>query len=259
MDDTYSNKIRKIKREILTACYNTKEGHIASSFSILDILYVLYNDVMNISIDNLNDPCRDRFVLSKGHASIGLYAILRDKGFFEDSLDTFGKFGSILGGHPDCNKIPGIEASTGSLGHGAPMAVGMALGLKIQKNPAHVYTLVGDGEINEGSVWEGLLIAKHHNLNNFTIIVDYNHSTDRAVDISDIDSKMKSFGFDSFIVDGHAPEALREALRMRGEKPTAIIAETIKGNGIKDMEDNPAWHHRMPTEEEYGRFMEELS
>ena len=168
-------------------------------------------------------------------------------------------YGSRLGGHPDCNKVPGVEASTGSLGHGVPMAVGMALGFKIKGNPAHVYTLAGDGEINEGSIWESFLVLNHNKLNHFTFILDYNHSTDRAVDLGDIGAKFCSFGFHVIKINGHDHAAIEKALRWRGDKPVAILAETVKGRGITGMEDNPAWHHRIPTGEEYRMFMEELS
>ena len=251
--------IRELKKEVLETCYRVKEGHVASAYSILDILYVLYHDVLNCSPSRKDDPNRDRFVLSKGHAAIGYYAVLKHAGYIEEPLDTMCKFNSRLGGHPDCNKVPGIEVSSGSLGHGVPMAVGIAWALKIQKNYAHVYVLAGDGEVNEGSVWEALLIANHHKLNNLTLIVDYNHSTDRAVDLGDLDDKLSSFGFEVIKTDGHDHALIKQALLVRGEQPIAVIANTVKGCGIEEMRNNPAWHHRIPTAEEYSRFMEELS
>ena len=254
-----NKELKNIKKEILKACYVAREGHVASSYSILDILYVLYGDVLNISPDKVNDVNRDRFILSKGHAAIGYYAILRHYGYFSDAVDSMCKYGSILGGHPDANKINGVEVSTGSLGHGLPVAVGMALGLKILKNDAHIYCLIGDGEINEGSMWESLLICNHHKLNNITLILDYNHSTDRAIDIKDIGSKFECFGFETVSVDGHNHDEIRKTLLIRGDKPVAVIANTVKGNGIIEMTNNPAWHHRIPTEEELNRFLEELS
>lgn len=259
MDQYNISVVKTLKREILTACYHTREGHVASSYSVLDILYVLYDKVLDVEAISTKKPNRDRFVLSKGHAAIGYYAILKHFGFINESIDTMCAYNSRLGGHPDCNKIPGVEASTGSLGHGVPMAVGMAMGLKIQNNLAHVYVLAGDGEINEGSVWESLLIASHHCLDNLTVIIDYNHSTDRAVDLNDLSQKLKSFGLNVISIDGHNHDEIQRAMLDRSNMPVAIIANTIKGNGIKEMINNPAWHHRIPTDEEYKLFMEELS
>lgn len=254
-----NEELNGIKKEILKACYITREGHVASSYSILDILDVLYSEVLNISPDRLNDTKRDRFVLSKGHAALGYYAILKHYGYISESIETMCGYGSTMGGHPDANKVNGVEFSTGSLGHGVPMAVGTALGLKILKNDSHVYCLIGDGEINEGSIWESLLICNHHKLKNITLILDYNHSTDRAVSIDNIVCKFESFGFKTITINGHNYDEIKEALLMRCDKPVAVIANTVKGNGISEMINNPAWHHRIPTEEELNRFLEELS
>jgi len=255
-----NNKIQQLKKYILQACFNSKEGHIPSAFSILDILYVLYNSILKVDPANPNDLSRDRFFLSKGHASLGLYAILADRGFFPiEELDSFGKFSSMLGGHPDCNKIPGVEASTGSLGHGLPIATGVAMALKIQNNGASVYVIVGDGECNEGTIWETALLAANHNLNNLTCIVDYNHSNDRALLLGDLSEKFKSFGWNTLEVEGHNHDALIKNLNLKHQnKPTAIIANTIKGKGIKVMENNPAWHHKTPTELELKEMLQEL-
>ena len=255
-----NNKIQQLKKYILQACFNSKEGHIPSAFSILDILYVLYNSILKVDPANPNDLSRDRFFLSKGHASLGLYAILADRGFFEiEELDSFGTFSSMLGGHPDCNKIPGVEASTGSLGHGLPIATGVAMALKIQNNGASVYVIVGDGECNEGTIWETALLAANHNLNNLTCIVDYNHSNDRALLLGDLSEKFKSFGWNTLEVEGHNHDDLIKNLNLKHQnKPTAIIANTIKGKGIKVMENNPAWHHKTPTELELKEMLQEL-
>ena len=254
------NDVLTIKRNILETSFRTQEGHIASSFSILDILYVLYRDVLRVDPQNPEWADRDRFILSKGHASLGYYAILEAFGFLPPGeLDTFCAHGSRLGGHPDRNKVPGVEASTGSLGHGLPIAVGMALALQIRKGPARVYCLVGDGELNEGSMWESLLLAAQHNLSNLTCIVDYNHSTDRALDISALEAKFKAFNWEIFAVDGHGHDALRDALRTANPaRPTAIIANTIKGHGCKMMENNPEWHHKSPNEEQLRAMLEGL-
>ncbi len=251
--------MNELKRMIVKSAATAGEGHIASAFSILDILWVLYDRVLSIHPERPDDPDRDRFILSKGHASLGLYAVLAKKEFFPASeLDTFGTYKSILGGHPDRNKVPGVEASTGSLGHGFPVAVGVAIGLKIKENSAHVYVLVGDGECNEGTVWESALLAAHHNLDNLTCIIDYNHSTDRALSVGDLVTKFTSFGWESVEVDGHDHTAIEKALLLRTGAPIAIIANTTKGKGLQMMENNPAWHHKAPTESELKNILQQL-
>jgi transketolase len=246
-----SERINELKRQILKMSYESKEGHIPSAFSILDILYVLYNKIMSKD---------DRFILSKGHGSMALYVVLADKGLLhKEELDTFCQFNSNLGGHPDSNKIEAVIASTGSLGHGMPMAVGVAMALKIKKNIQRVYTLVGDGECNEGSIWEAAMIASHQGLTNLTCIVDYNRSTDRALPIDDISAKFQAFGWYVFEIDGHDHDVLSSWLgRTHPTKPVAIICNTIKGKGIKRLENNPAWHHRYPTDLEYEEMLTEL-
>lgn len=240
---------------------NAGEGHIPSALSIIDIIWVLYDRIMRINPNSPKDGDRDRFILSKGHGSLALYSVLAEKGFFPvDELSTFAKYDSRLGGHPDCNKVPGVEASTGSLGHGFPMGVGMALGMRICKNRRHVYVLVGDAECNEGSIWEAALLAAHHKLSNITCIVDYNHSTDRALALGNLTAKFTSFGWSASSVNGHDHNALYEALtQTANDQPTAIVAETIKGFGCTHMENNPAWHHRVPTDDELLEILEELS
>lgn len=253
--------MNNLKKKIVESAANSGEGHIGSAFSILDILWVLYDKVLKYNPSKPEDFKRDRFILSKGHASLGLYVILSAKGFFpENELEKFGSYDSILGGHPDRNKVPGVEASTGSLGHGFPMAVGTALGLRIQKNPARVFALIGDGEANEGTIWESALLASHHKLTNLTCIVDYNHSTDRALLVGDLAKKFKAFGWNTITIDGHSHKDIYKALITRHKsKPTAIIAETIKGSGSKIMENNPAWHHKSPNKEELELILKELT
>jgi len=253
--------IADLKKETLKMSLESKEGHLASAFSILDILYVLYHKVLRIDPKHPSNPKRDRFILSKGHASLGLYAILANLGFFSKrDLATFCQYESKLGGHPDRNKVPGVEVSSGSLGHGFPMAVGIALGLKITKNPARVYALVGDGESNEGTVWESALLASHHHLDNLCCIVDQNHSSDRALSLENLEHKFTSFGWECISIDGHAHKEIEQALKKKHSgKPLVIIANTIKGFGSKMMENNPAWHHKSPTQEEYEVILEELS
>jgi len=228
--------LNRLKRQIVLAACAAGEGHIASAFSVLDMLWILYDQVLRFDPKNPRSDERDRFVLSKGHGSLALYAVLAEKGFFPAAeLEGFAEFHSRLGGHPDCNKVPGVEASTGSLGHGLPMGVGM--GLRIRKIDRRVVVLVGDGECNEGSIWEAALLAAHHHLANLTCIVDYNHSTDRALLMGDIASKFASFGWVASGINGHDHDALLEALtRGRQDRPTVIVAETVKGFGCKIME-----------------------
>lgn len=227
-------------------------GHLASAFSILNILWVLYNRVLKK---------KDYFILSKGHGCMSLYVVLAEKGVFDKTwLNDFAKFNSKLGGHPDSRKVPGVEASTGSLGHGLPMAVGMALGLKIIKSKKRVYCLIGDGEANEGSIWEAMMLGAEHQLDNLCCIIDNNHSTDRALKLGDLKNKLISFGWEVIEIDGHDHEAIFQALSLKSQdRPRAIIARTIKGYGVKQMENNPAWHHRVPTKPEVKLMLEELS
>lgn len=252
--------INALKRSVVEAAFRAGEGHVASAFSVLDILWVLYNKILKIHPERPDDPSRDRFFLSKGHASLGLYAVLAEKGFFSPKeLENFGAFKNTLGGHPDRNKVPGVEASTGSLGHGFPMAVGAALGLKITSSPSRVFVLIGDGEANEGTVWESALLAAHHRLDNLTLIADHNHSTDRALGIGNLAKKFEAFGWQSVTVDGHDHAAIEKILKSKHTgAPLAVIAETVKGHGVKMMEGNPEWHHKAPSEAELAVILKEL-
>jgi len=257
----HQSHINRLKKDIVLATMRASEGHIPSAFSILDILWVLYSRVLHIDPNNPKSDGRDRFILSKGHGALALYAVLSERGFFSTSeLDSFATFNSPLGGHPDCNKVPGVEASTGSLGHGLPMSIGMAMGMRIRGVNSNVYVLVGDAECNEGSIWESALLAPHHKLSNLICIVDYNHSTDRALLLGDIAAKFSSFGWFASAIDGHDHNSIYNSLIKREpDRPTAIIAETVKGCGCKRMENNPAWHHGAPTHEELPSILEELS
>lgn len=253
-------EINELKRQILLMSYKSGEGHIPSAFSILDILWILYNKIMVVSPKNPSNETRDRFILSKGHGCMALYVVLADLGFFpQKTLDTFCEFDSILGGHPDMNKVPGIEASTGSLGHGLPIAIGVAMGLRIKKNNAHVYVLVGDGECNEGSIWESLLIGANHGLTNITCVVDYNRSTDRALQLDSLAKKFIAFGWDTVEIDGHNHYEIGTSLLSRSDtRPNAIIARTVKGHGISMLENSPAWHHRSPNNSELQDMLNAL-
>ena len=256
----FNQLLNKMKRQILLAAHSAGEGHVPSALSILDILWVLYDRVMKFDPGQPNDLMMDKFILSKGHASLALYAVLAEKGFFpSENFEAFCKYGGRLGGHPDCNKIPGVEASTGSLGHGFPMAVGLALGSKIRQIDNRIFCLIGDGESNEGTIWESALLAAHHELSNLCCIVDYNHSTDRALEVGDLAEKFTSFGWQATIIRGHDHSEIYDALSAQSKvRPTLIVAETVKGFGVKRMENEPAWHHRSPNKEELKEILEEL-
>ena len=241
----------KLIEQILKLSHKKKEGHIGSSLSILDIMYVLY-DKFIVNNDN-------KFILSKGHASLGLYVILDHFKLLKCDIETFCDFNSELGGHP-CNKTESVETSAGSLGHGMPIAVGMALGYKIQNKNNRVFVLVGDGEANEGSIWESALLASHHKLNNLCCILDHNKSGDRAVKIDDVKKKFEAFNWKCFEVNGHDHAELLKVLSEDvSDAPVFILANTIKGNGVKAMENNPEWHHKSPTAEELELFIKELN
>ncbi len=253
-------KICELKKYILQISHDTHEGHVPSAFSVLDILYVLYHEVLNIDPHNPKKSDRDYLIVSKGHSAVGIYAILADCGFFDmEELKTFGKFKSRLGGHPDLNKVPGIEASTGSLGHGFPIAAGIAMGVGYKNSAQKVFCIVGDGELNEGSVWETFALAGEHQLKNFVAIIDYNHSLDRSIRWGNLENKISEFGWDTAVVDGHNHAELLKIFTKQHDKPLAVIANTIKGKGCATMEKDPAaWHHRAPNDAELQQLMEEL-
>jgi transketolase len=249
-----NKQINKLKREIAYVSHLSKEGHIASAYSIMDILWVLYKEILKPDED-------DRFVLSKGHASLAIYAIFLElKLITKEEFYSFGKYDSNLGGHPDSNKLPWVEASTGSLGHGVAISVGLALAAKIKKTNNKIYCLIGDGECNEGTVWESALLAKEHKLNNLIWIIDMNHSGDRALKLEILNEKFKSFGWIVVRINGHNHDEIFKSITIISEiNPVVIIAETIKGMGVKMMENDPAWHHRSPTESEMAIITSELS
>lgn len=228
-------------------------GHLGPALSLIEIMRVLYDDVLRFQPQNPAWKNRDRCILSKGHGCLALYAILADKGYFPvETLDTFCKRDSILGGHPEAGKIPGVEASTGSLGHGMSIGIGMALAARMEKRDSRVFVVVGDGEINEGSVWEAALCAGKHGLDNFTVLVDYNkiQASGFTKDIQDLEpllDKWRSFGFAATEVNGHDVGALRSTLAslpLASRKPNAVICHTTKGKGVSFAENNPDWHHK---------------
>lgn len=258
---------RKLRKIIFKTIYHAGGGHLPSSFSITELLTALYFKFLNIDPKKPDWQDRDRFILSKGHACIALYSILAQKGFFEkELLFSVCKKGSILGGHPDMLKIPGVDASTGSLGHGFPYALGIALSGKLNNKNFKVYSILGDGECQEGSIWEASIFAAQKKLDNIIAIVDYNKL--QAIDfVENVGSlfpffeKWRSFGWEVREVDGHDIGQIIETLEdipFKKEKPNLIIAHTVKGKGISFMENVPIWHYRMPNEEEMSIALNEL-
>lgn len=255
------SKVNNVKKNILQASYSGKEGHVASALSIVDILFVLYDSVMNLSLDNLQSYDRDFLILSKGHASLAHASILEANKFItKNELMSYCSHESILGGHLDKRKVPGVEASTGSLGHGIAISIGIALASKIKKIENRIFVIVGDGECNEGTFWESMLLGANHDLNNLCCVIDYNRSNDRALKLDSLEDKLVAFGWSVEVIDGHShKEIIHSTNNISPNKPKAIIANTIKGCGIKEMENNPAWHHRIPSEEELNEMLRELS
>lgn len=261
----YANEVRK---GILTAVYNAKSGHPGGSLSATEIYTYLYFEEMNINPNSPKKVDRDRFVLSKGHAAPGYYSTLANRGFFPvEDLKTLRHVGSYLQGHPDMKHIPGVDMSGGSLGQGISAAVGMAISGKIFENPYRVYTLVGDGEIQEGQVWEALMLAAHRKLDNLVVIIDNNNlQIDGEISSVNspypIDKKLEAFNFNVISIDGNdfdeIDAAFKKARKTKG-KPTAILARTIKGKGVSFMENKASWHGTAPNEEQYLAAMEELN
>jgi transketolase len=242
-----------LRRLIVEALVGGERGHIGSSVSPLEVLRVLYDDVLRYRPQEPQWPQRDRCILSKGHGCLALYAVLADKGFFPlAELKTFCRPGSILGGHPEHGKVPGVEASTGSLGHGLSIGVGMALAARMRKRDNRVFVIMGDGEINEGSVWEAALCAGKHGLSSLAAIIDYNkiQSAGTTAEIQELEplaDKWRAFGFVPIEVDGHDCSALRatfQRLPLDARRPTAVICHTVKGKGFPFAEHDPEWHHK---------------
>ena len=259
-----------VRRDIVTMVHDAKSGHPGGSLSGADILTVLYEKCLNIPADwdkNPNFADRDRFILSKGHASPLLYSVLAEHGMFpKDELTTFRKIHSKLQGHPSKGYVPGIEASTGSLGQGLALGCGIAMGLKLDKNNANVVVYMGDGELQEGSCWEAFMQAAHRNLNNLIAIIDRNNlqidgCTEDVMSIGDVAEKIKAFGWDVIEIDGHNFDAIFDATEKAklSNKPCAIVAHTIKGKGISFMENNAGWHGKAPNDEQLAQALEELN
>lgn len=242
-----------LRRLVVEALVGGERGHIGSSVSPLEVLRVLYDDVMRYRPNEPGWPLRDRCILSKGHGCLALYAVLADKGYFPVSeLKTFCRPGSILGGHPEHGKVPGVEASTGALGHGLSIGVGMALAARIHRRDSRVFVVMGDGEINEGSVWEAAMSAGKHALSNLVAIVDYNKiqsagTTASIQDLEPLADKWRAFGFAVLEADGHDCAALRDVFASCPAdpgRPTAVICHTVKGKGFPFAEHDPNWHHK---------------
>lgn len=272
MKITDINELEKIAKniriDIVEQIYNAKSGHPGGALSIADILTVLYFNQMNVSPEDANSNLRDRVVLSKGHAVAALYAVLAEKGYFaKGELKTFRKLGSKLQGHPDMEKIPGIDMSTGSLGQGLSIANGMAIASKMDNLGCRIYCILGDGEIQEGQIWEAAMTAKKYKLDNLCVILDYNNlqidgTIEEVKGLDCIICKWEAFGFNTIEVDGNNIEKLIDAFegaKQAKGKPTIIIAKTVKGKGVSFMENKAEWHGKAPSEEEYKKALEELN
>ena len=263
----YKTHATNIRKNIVKMVAEAKSGHPGGSLSAADILTVLYFHEMDINEENASSIDRDRFVLSKGHASPLLYAVLAEKGILEEEqLSTFRKINSKLQGHPNMNYVKGVDMSTGSLGQGISCAVGMALANKIQHNDHRIYALLGDGECEEGQVWEAAMAAAHYQLDNLCAIVDFNGlqidgDITKVMNPTPLDKKFETFGWHVIVIDGHEygqiEEAFAKAREVKG-KPTMIIAKTIKGKGVSFMENNAAWHGSAPNAEQLAEALEEL-
>lgn len=257
-----------LRKDVIDMICAGKAGHIGGDMSVMDTLVALYFNQMNVTPDNMDDPNHDRFVMSKGHSVEALYAVLAKKGFFpiQEVIDTFSKFGSKFIGHPN-NKLPGIEMNSGSLGHGLPVCVGMALAGKMNKKNYRVYTVMGDGELAEGSVWEAAMAGHQYKLDNLCAIVDRNRlqisgNTEDVMGHDDLHERFKSFGWHVIdVADGNSIEqlhaAFEEAKQTKGQ-PTVLIANTVKGKGSAVMENKAAWHHHVPSQEEYEQIMKDF-
>jgi transketolase len=255
---------RQLRKTIIQTIQAGNRGHLGSAFSLVEILRVLYDDILKYDVSNPRWPGRDRCILSKGHGCLALYALLADHRFFPESeLWRFCKPDGILGGHPEYGKVPGVEASTGSLGHGLSIGIGMALNARFQTAAHRVFVVISDGESNEGSVWEAALCASKHQLDNMVVMVDYNKqqsygTTYEVLDLDPLPDKWTAFGFAVQEVDGHSVPALRQALLetpFEPGKPSMIICHTIKGKGVSFVENNLNWHHKTKLSAEEARSL----
>ncbi len=263
----YEELAAKVRIDVIRAIHSAGSGHPGGSLSAADIVTALYFKEMNIDPADPAKAGRDKFILSKGHAGPVQYAALAERGYYPVSdMMSLRKLGSKFQGHPNMHKVPGIEMSTGSLGQGISVSVGMALANKMDENPGRVYTLLGDGELQEGIVWEAAMSAAHYGLDNLVAIVDWNGlqidgKNDDVMTVKPVDEKFAAFGWNVLVIDGHNFDEIFDAFdkaRTYKGKPTAIIARTHKGRGVSFMEDNPGWHGKAPSEEEARMAVEEL-
>lgn len=263
----YEELAAKVRIDVIRAIHSAGSGHPGGSLSAADIVTALYFKEMNIDPADPAKADRDKFILSKGHAGPVQYAALAERGYYPASdMMSLRKLGSKFQGHPNMHKVPGIEMSTGSLGQGISVSVGMALANKMDENPGRVYTLLGDGELQEGIVWEAAMAAAHYGLDNLVAIVDWNGlqidgKNDDVMTVKPVDEKFAAFGWNVLVIDGHNFDEIFDAFdkaRTYKEKPTAIIAKTHKGRGVSFMEDNPGWHGKAPSDEEAKQAVEEL-
>ncbi|MDO4811627.1 MAG: transketolase [Eubacteriales bacterium] len=257
---------KQVRRDIINMTANAGSGHPGGSLSAVELMTSVFYNHMRIDPKNPKDENRDRFVLSKGHAAPCYYAVLAELGFIDRAeFDNFRQLHSILQGHPDCKKVPGVDASTGSLGQGCSIAVGMALGAKIQGKDTKVYTILGDGECQEGQIWEAFMSAAHYKLDNLTVMIDNNGlqidgSNDEVMSLGDLPAKLRAFGFEVYELDGHDLDAIEAALSAEAVpgKPKCILAHTIKGKGVSFMENQVGWHGKAPNAEQRAQALKEL-
>lgn len=263
----YEELAAKVRIDVIRSIHSAGSGHPGGSLSAADIVTALYFKEMNIDPADPSKSDRDKFILSKGHAGPVQYAALAERGYYPVSdMMTLRKLGSKFQGHPNMHKVSGIEMSTGSLGQGISVSVGMALANKMDKNPGRVYTLLGDGELQEGIVWEAAMSAAHYGLDNLVAIIDWNGlqidgKNDDVMTVKPVDEKFAAFGWNVLVIDGHSFDEIFDAFdkaRTYKGKPTAIIAKTHKGRGVSFMEDNPGWHGKAPSDEEAKQAVEEL-
>ena len=266
--DQLTRKSYELRRDIIEMMHNSKAGHVGGDLSVVDILTVLYFKIMNVSPEKKDDPGRDRFLLSKGHCADALYCVLGERGYYDvkEAIETFSQFGSKFIGHPN-TEVPGIEMNSGSLGHGLSVGVGMALAAKMNHQDYRTYVILGDGEMAEGSNYEGMMAAGHYHLDNLCATVDLNRlqisgTTEEVMDSASLADKFRDFGWNVINVeDGNDCESLvkayEEAKKVKG-KPTAVIANTVKGKGVSYMENQASWHHGVMTEEQYEEAVKEL-
>lgn len=263
----YKRIASRIRMDVIEEVHSAGSGHPGGSLSAADIVTALYFGEMNIDPENPQMKGRDKFVLSKGHAAPVQYAALAERGYFpREELLTLRKLGSRLQGHPNMHKLPGIEMSTGSLGQGFAVCVGMAIANKIDGDPGRIYTLLGDGELQEGLIWEAAMASAHYKLDNLCVIVDWNGlqidgRNEDVMTVSPVDEKFKAFGFNVITIDGHDFEQIFEAFAKAREckgRPTAIIAKTHKGHGVSFMEDQAGWHGKAPDDEQAKQALDEL-